>query len=208
MALAAFGFGSVIGAVAVPGLLARLGERTTILMGCAVMVAALFMGMALRSYPGLLGIWAAIGFGGAVALTPAPFALRRHVPAEHHGVAYAALFALANATLLVAYPVAGWLGAEVAPRLRDARRTGCGGEPRHRRRLAQAGHCARGCSTTSVTSWTALTVVSKPLGLFAASRMILPPIRSSPFIMAIIAGEVATAKWPSASVLSLTPLVS
>ena len=76
------------------------------------MIASLFAGLALRSFPGLLALWLAIGAGGAVALTPAPFVLRRLTPPEHHPVVYAALFALANAALLVAYPLAGWLGSE------------------------------------------------------------------------------------------------
>lgn len=112
VALAAFGLGAVIGAVAVPGLLPRLGEKATILSGCALQTAALLAGIAVASYASLLGLWFAIGLGGAVALTPAPFVLRRLTPPEHHPVVYAALFALANATLLVAYPLAGWLGAE------------------------------------------------------------------------------------------------
>lgn len=112
VALAVFGIGSVIGAVAVPGLLARLGEKATILGGCALQAAALFAGVALQGYSGLLALWFAIGLGGAVALTPAPFLLRRLSRPEHHPVVYAALFALANAALLVAYPLAGWLGSE------------------------------------------------------------------------------------------------
>lgn len=115
VALAAFGLGSVLGAVAVPTLLARLGERRTILLGCALTVVALFTGVAVQSYPGLLALWLVVGAGGAVALTPAPFVLRRLTPPEHHPVVYAALFALANATLMAAYPLAGWLGSEDFP---------------------------------------------------------------------------------------------
>ncbi len=117
VAFAVFGLGSVAGALAVPALLARAGEKPTILAGCGLVVAGLLGGLGLGEYAGLLALWAAIGVGSALALTPAPVLLRRLTPARHHAAVYAALFALGNAALLAAYPVAGWLGAEFAPRL-------------------------------------------------------------------------------------------
>jgi MFS family permease len=112
IAFATYGLGSVAGALAVPALLPRAGERTTALGGCALVAGALFAGAWLASWGGLLAIWAALGLGTALALTPAPIILRRETPARRHTSAYAALFALANAALLLAYPVAGWVGAE------------------------------------------------------------------------------------------------
>ncbi|MBP7000173.1 MFS transporter [Amaricoccus sp.] len=111
-AFAVFGLGSVLGALAVPHLLPRIGERRTMLAGCALVSLALLAGAALGALAGLLAVWAAIGIGGALALTPAPMMLRRETPARRHASAYAAMFALANAALIVAYPVAGWVGAE------------------------------------------------------------------------------------------------
>jgi predicted MFS family arabinose efflux permease len=111
VALAAFGAGSVIGAVVVPPLVARLAERWTALAGCALIVAGLFAGLAVDSYERLVLAWLAIGTAVALALTPAPLLLRRVVAAEQRPVLYAALFSLGNAALLVAYPIAGWLGA-------------------------------------------------------------------------------------------------
>lgn len=138
LALAAFGLGAVIGAIAVPGLLPRLGEKATILGGCALQAAGLLAGVALAGYASLLGLWFAIGLGGAVALTPAPFVLRRLTPPEHHPVVYAALFALANATLLVAYPLAGWLGAE---------------EVSSAAAFAVLGALAAGCTVLTALAW-------------------------------------------------------
>jgi MFS family permease len=115
LAFAAFGLGSVAGALAVPGLIARRGERATMLAGAALTAAALAAGLAVDGYAGLLAVWGAVGLGAAVALTPAPFLVRRLTPPADRVAAYAALFALANATLLVAYPLAGWLGDALAP---------------------------------------------------------------------------------------------
>jgi MFS family permease len=115
-ALAVFGFGSVAGALAVPALLGRFGERTTSLAGAGLVVLALAGGMAFGSYASLLALWAVLGLGVALALTPAPAVVRRHLADENRALGYGALFALANATLAVAYPAAGWLGAELAPR--------------------------------------------------------------------------------------------
>lgn len=111
-AFAVFGLGSVAGALAVPGLLPLVGERRTMIAGCALVSLALLAGAALGSWAGLLVIWALLGLGAALALTSAPMMLRRKTPSRRHVSAYAAMFALANAALLVAYPVAGWVGAE------------------------------------------------------------------------------------------------
>jgi MFS family permease len=146
LALAAFGLGSALGAVAVPALLARLGERRTVLAGCAILVGGLFAGTAVRSYPGLLCLWLALGAAGAAALTPAPFLLRRLTRPEHHPAVYAALFALANFALLLAYPLAGWLGATLPPA------------------AAFAGFGTLGAAFTAVTAWTWPRDVTAPAG--------------------------------------------
>lgn len=111
-AFAIFGLGSVAGALAVPGLLARYSERRIMTAGCALVAAALLAGAAAASaWTGLLVVWALVGLGAALAVTPAPMMLRRLTPPRRHASAYAAMFALANAALLVAYPIAGWVGA-------------------------------------------------------------------------------------------------
>lgn len=112
IAFAVFGLGAVAGALSVPGLLPRFGEKRTMLAGCTLVAASLFAGAWLGSWGALLALWALLGLGGALALTPAPMILRRETPARRHASAYAAMFALANAALLVAYPIAGWVGAE------------------------------------------------------------------------------------------------
>lgn len=117
VALAVFGVGSVAGALAVPRLVARFGERPTILWGCAGLTAGLGLGMAAGSYPTLLGVWALLGIATAVAITPAPIVLRRHAAPGEQAVLYGALFGLANLCLILAYPVAGWVEADTRPGL-------------------------------------------------------------------------------------------
>lgn len=115
MALAAFGLGSVLGALAAPGLLRRAGERPTIFGGCALMIALLVAGLWMRSFEGMLGLWTGIGVGATLALTPAPLLVRRVAPERRYGPLHAGLFSLGHGALLVCYPVAGLLGQILAP---------------------------------------------------------------------------------------------
>lgn len=109
-ALAVFGMASALGAVAMPALVERHGERRVTLGGAGLVVAGLFAGALLNGYAMMLGLWAVIGAGGALAVTPTPLILRRVIPARRHAAAYAALFAASNAALVIAYVIAGWVG--------------------------------------------------------------------------------------------------
>jgi len=116
LALAVFGAGSVAGALAVPVLRARAGEQPLMLGGAALVALGLLGGVAgAGHYGALLALWAAIGAGAALAMTPAPFLLLRLAPSKRRAAAYAALFALGNLALLAAYPLAGAAGAEKVP---------------------------------------------------------------------------------------------
>lgn len=114
LAFGLYGLGSAAGAVAAPAILGRFGERTAIFGGCALMIAALAAGLRLDGYGWLLGLWAAIGAGSTLALTPAPLLLAR-APERRYAPLHAALFALGNAALLVAYPAAALLGWALKP---------------------------------------------------------------------------------------------
>lgn len=116
-ALAVFGVAAALGAVAMPSLVERFGERRVTLAGSALVVGGLFGGVVLGSFAAMLALWAAIGAGAALAVTPTPLILRRAIPARRHPAAYAALFAASNAALVVGYLIAGWVGdADVAHR--------------------------------------------------------------------------------------------
>jgi MFS family permease len=114
LALVAFGVGSVAGALAVLHLVSRWSYRTTMLAGGGLAAAGLLLGIALPGYLTLLALWAALGLGCALAITPAGRLLLQSAAPADRQPTYAAQFALSHACLLLTYPLAGWLGAVAA----------------------------------------------------------------------------------------------
>ena len=111
VALVAFGAGSVAGAIAMPRLVVRRSYRMTMLTGGSLAAAGLLLGVLLPGYLTLLALWWGLGLGCALATTPAGSILLQSTAPEDRQPAYAALFALSHACLLLTYPLAGWLGA-------------------------------------------------------------------------------------------------
>ncbi len=115
-ALAAFGIGSMGAAIALPRLLTRIADRTAMLWGAALMTGVLVAGSVLAtSYSALLALWAVMGVGYSLTLTPAGRALRRSSTAQDRPALFAAQFALSHAAWLIAYPVAGLVSAVADP---------------------------------------------------------------------------------------------
>lgn len=115
-ALAAFGAGSMAAAIALPRLLERVADRTPMLWGAVIMTGVLLAGaFVANSYPVLLALWAIMGVGYSLTLTPAGRALRRSSNAQDRPALFAAQFALSHAAWLIAYPVAGLVSAEADP---------------------------------------------------------------------------------------------
>lgn len=110
-ALAAFGFGSMIAALALPRLLERLGDRPVMLWAAAAMVAGTALSALMGSFAVLLPLWLLIGFGYSAAQTLSGRLLRRSASEEDRPAIFAAQFALSHACWLLTYPLAGWLGA-------------------------------------------------------------------------------------------------
>ncbi|MEM6488462.1 MAG: MFS transporter [Pseudomonadota bacterium] len=111
-ALAAFGGGSMLAAMALPRLLERLHDRPVVLGGAAILVLATGAGTLVGgSYALLLALWMALGVGYSMAQTPAGRLLRRSAHPEDRPAVFAAQFALSHACWLVCYPLAGWFGA-------------------------------------------------------------------------------------------------
>ena len=110
-ALAAFGLGSMLAALSLPRLLKKIDDRPTMLAGTAVLVAALLVGMFTTSYTSLVGVWALIGIGYSLVLTPSGRILRRSASPADRPALFAAQFALSHGCWLITYPLAGWLGA-------------------------------------------------------------------------------------------------
>ena len=111
LAFAAFGAGSMLAALLLPGVLDRLPDRPVMLTGAALMVAVVAAVPLVGGLSGLMVLWALIGFGFALTQTPIGRILNRSAQAQDRPAVFAAQFALSHACWLVTYPLAGWLGA-------------------------------------------------------------------------------------------------
>jgi H+ antiporter protein len=111
VALAAFGGGSMVAALALPRLLDRVPDRPVMLTGAGILILSLLGGTLLPGYVPLLVLWAFVGIGYSITQTPSGRLIRRSSRPEDRPALFAAQFALSHATWLITYPLAGWLGA-------------------------------------------------------------------------------------------------
>lgn len=118
LALAVFGGGSMLAALALPRLLDVVDDRS-VMMGSAAAVAVLLCGLgaalAVDDAPHLwivmLLVWGMAGMCYSALQVPTGRLLRRSTHDEDRPAIFSAQFALSHACWLVTYPVAGWLGA-------------------------------------------------------------------------------------------------
>lgn len=115
-AMAAFGTGSMLAALALPRLLETISDRR-VMVTAAVLLSVLTLGYAtawansgLFAWAGFLSVWAMTGILYSAILTPSGRLLRRSALAPDRPAIFAAQFALSHACWLVTYPVAGWAG--------------------------------------------------------------------------------------------------
>ncbi len=113
LAFAAAGAGSMVVALLLPRLLDRLPCRPFMLAGGVVLTAGLLLGIAGPGLGGLLLVWFILGAGSSLIQTPAGHLLKRSAHDTDRPAIYAAQFALSHACWLVAYPLAGWVGAKL-----------------------------------------------------------------------------------------------
>ena len=111
LALAAFGGGSMVAALALPKLLEKVADRTAMIVGASVLAAGTLTAAALPGYNWLLPLWFLLGLGYSTAQTPSGRLLRRSANPEDRPALFAAQFALSHACWLITYPLAGWAGA-------------------------------------------------------------------------------------------------
>lgn len=118
LALACFGVGSMIVALSASRALERFGERTLMLTGAALIPFALaaatvmtFAGPARWGWPVLLALWFLLGAGNSTILTPSSRLLRDASDEHTRPYVFTAQFSLSHACYIIAYPLAGWLGA-------------------------------------------------------------------------------------------------
>jgi H+ antiporter protein len=113
LALAAFGGGSMLAALAMPRLLDKISDRRVMVAAACILTLDLFAGLVVRNYTLLLVLWFAIGIGYSLAQTPSGRLLRRSSQPEDRPAVFAAQFALSHACWLITYPTAGWIGARL-----------------------------------------------------------------------------------------------
>lgn len=116
LALAAFGAGSMLAALAMPSLLQRVPDQNVmlvagLLLGLLTLVqGGVMLVWGLTPWPVLLVVWALIGLLYASILTPSGRLLRNSAHSQDRPAVFAAQFALSHLCWLVTYPVAGWVG--------------------------------------------------------------------------------------------------
>ena len=108
IALAAFGGGSMLAALSLPGLLKRLSDRPVIIGG-AILLTILMAAHAVTplSWPWFLAFWAFTGIGYSATLTPQGRLLRRSAHSADRPAVFTAQFALSHCWWLITYPLAG-----------------------------------------------------------------------------------------------------
>ncbi len=111
--MAAYGVGSIAGALAVPRLLRAIEVRSVALAGAIAL--GLLPGAILLplGYAGMLALWAGLGAASSLVLTPGGLVLVRSAAPANRPALFAAQFSLSHAGWLIAYPLAGWLGSVV-----------------------------------------------------------------------------------------------
>lgn len=113
LALAFFGGGSMLAALALPSLLEKLGDRPVMITSSFLLALVLLASYGIESYMPLLIAWAVLGVGYAAAQTPAGRLIRRSSHEGDRPALFAAQFALSHLAWLITYPLAGWLGARL-----------------------------------------------------------------------------------------------
>ncbi|WP_311210354.1 MULTISPECIES: MFS transporter [unclassified Aeromicrobium] len=119
--LAVFGAGSVVGALLVSraGWLPGRGDPwSTMRLGAVVVAVTLLAGgAAVGSTAGLVVLWALLGLGSSLVLTPSGQVLRAQAEGRTLSVLFAGHFAWSHACYLLTYPLAGLVGVQVSPAL-------------------------------------------------------------------------------------------
>jgi MFS family permease len=118
LSMAAYGGGSMVVALTLPKLLASRSERFVMLAGGALLPVSLLIFAGLLTvlpvpfvWPTLLLVWFAMGAGMSAVLVPSGRILKNSAHPQDRPLVFAAQFALSHGCWLIAYPLAGWLGA-------------------------------------------------------------------------------------------------
>jgi MFS family permease len=111
-AMAATGGGSMLVALLTPRVLHRWTEHRLMIGGAGLLGILLSLGALTHpTFAGLLVLWGGIGMGMSAIATPAGRLVRRSCQPGDRPAFFSADFALSHAAWLLAYPVAGLVGA-------------------------------------------------------------------------------------------------
>ncbi|MEV7215584.1 MFS transporter [Kitasatospora cineracea] len=118
LALGAYGAGSMLTALALPRVLARVSDRAVMLSAALALPVVLAATAATTAaapgtaaWAALLAAWALIGAASSAVLTPGGRVVRRSAADADLPAAFAAQFSLSHSCWLLTYPLAGWLAA-------------------------------------------------------------------------------------------------
>lgn len=117
--LACYGAGSMFVALAMPRTLRGSSERSVMLAGAVAAAAGLLATTVFIAVPPappvgwiVLGaLWMTLGAATSMVSTPSARLLRRGSTTDNRTAVFTAQFSLSHACFLVAYPIAGWVGA-------------------------------------------------------------------------------------------------
>ena len=111
LALGACGAGAMVAALALPGLLRHVSERSAMLSGGLLLAAGLGLSAVVGDFDALLLVWLVLGVGLSMVQTPSGLIVRRSGSPEERPALFAAQFSLSHACWLATYPIAGVLGS-------------------------------------------------------------------------------------------------
>ena len=111
VAFAAAGGGSMVAALSLPAILGRVSDRPVMISGALLMAAGLLLFVSQPDLLSLLPMWFMVGVGWSLIQTPAGRIIIRSSIAADRSAFFSAQFSLSHACWLLAYPIAGQLGA-------------------------------------------------------------------------------------------------
>jgi len=112
-AYTASGMGATVAALMIPRLIGCWSDRRVMLTGSGLMALGLALAVMNPGLMELLVLWGMIGAGSSLVQTPIGRLLTRTGDKQTRQGLFTAQFTLSHACWLLAYPLAGWLGAEL-----------------------------------------------------------------------------------------------
>lgn len=114
LAFAAFGIGSIVVAMILPRILEGRSLRRIMSLGPVLLGLGLVVALGPKTWVMLTIAWALLGAGSSFVQIPAGLLIRQSCTEAERPALFSAQFALSHFCWLFAYPLAGFLGADVS----------------------------------------------------------------------------------------------